>query len=46
MNIKQLREFIKQVQKEVMQERYDFLLDEPNTLNEEMLDSKWVLKES
>jgi len=38
MNIKQLREFIKQVQKEVMQERYDFLLDEPNTLNEEMLE--------
>ena len=38
MNIKQLREFIKQVQKEVMQERYDFLLDEPSTLNEEMLE--------
>ena len=38
MDIKQLREFIKQVQKEVMQERYDFLLDEPNTLNEEMLE--------
>jgi hypothetical protein len=38
MDIKQLQEFIKQVQKEVMQERYGFLLDEPNTLNEEILE--------
>jgi hypothetical protein len=48
MNIKQLRELIKETRREMLEERQSFLLDQPDTINEELLDEgiydKGILK--